>query len=116
MELHRAMKETSEPTVDVEKRKVSWGAVVGGLFIAWVSGILASLGALAGSFLLLEEYPRTALGVAVVAVALFYFLAFWLARRRVRDLAMGILIGGCMVALATGACGGLMVMITAGNR
>lgn len=90
-------------------RKVSWGAVIGGMFLAWFLGIFASVGAIAGSVTLFDMREALAVVVATAAVALFYLAIWWFTSRVARDLAMGLLIGGCMVAIATGACGALMM-------
>ena len=95
-----------------EKRTVSWGAVIGGLVIAWGTGIFVSLGATAGSLLVVPEQDALGIILAVLVVMLFYAAIYWFTRRRVRDLALGILIGGFMVAISTGACGALLSKMT----
>jgi high-affinity Fe2+/Pb2+ permease len=93
--------------VAVEPRRVSWGGVIGGLLIAWFSGIFVGVGAVMGSLLLRQERP-TQIVIVVAAVALFYFALFWLTRRRAFDLAIGILLGGCMVTAISGLCGAML--------
>lgn len=95
-----------------QKRNVSWGAVAGGLLIAWTTGVIVGLLAFAGSLVLLPSNEPAAIALTVFGVALFYVAIYWFARRAVRDLAMGILIGGCMVAIASGACGALLSNLT----
>ena len=96
--------------MDVEK--VNWWVVIGGIFLAVITGMFVAVFATAISANLLDE-SVAAVAVAVVAVGLFYFGLFVLARKRMRDLATGLLIGGCIMALVTGACGYLLLNLGA---
>ena len=92
---------------DVETR-VNWWVVIGGILLAVVTGIFVGLFFIfvGGSMF---DKPTPVIVSAVAATFLFYFAMSALARRWItRDLAMGLLIGGCMVALGTGACGWLI--------
>lgn len=94
--------------MDVEARKVSWGGLIAGLLIAWFTGIFISAGAVMGA-LMLAQGQIQAIAMVIAAVALFYFAVFWFTRRRAFDLAIGILLGGCMVAAVSGTCGALLM-------
>ena len=91
----------------VEPRRVSWGGVIGGLLIAFVTGIFVSVGAVMGTVMLQQARVQT-IALVVAAVALFYFALFWLTRRRAFDLAIGILLGGCLVTAVSGLCGAML--------
>ena len=96
--------------MDVENEGVNWWVVIGAIFLAVVTGLVVGavfMAVSAGLFL-----PKMAIVVAPLATALFYYGLYRLAWRRYRrDLAVGLLIGGCLIALAVGACGYLLVNI-----
>jgi hypothetical protein len=100
--------------MDVVDRKpgVRWGMVILGLLLAWITGIFVGLFAAAGSAEFFAGKMLQAGVVVTVVVALVYFAIYWFMRRPAPDLALGILIGGCMVALGAGACGALMSGMT----
>jgi hypothetical protein len=91
-----------------QKRKVNWGMVILGLVIAWVSGAFIAFLAAIGGLTLFEKQAVLAFIGPMVAVALFYGLMWWVTRRPAPDFAIGLLIGGCMMALVAGGCGALM--------
>lgn len=91
-----------------QKRKVNWGLVILGLLIAWVSGAFVAFLAAVGGLTLFEKQVALATIGPALAVALFYVLIWWFTRRPAPDFAIGLLIGGCMMALVAGGCGALM--------
>ena len=94
---------------DVQKKPgVRWGMVILGLVIAWVTGIFIGFAAALGSTQFFIGKMLLAAIVVTVVVALFYFVIYWFTRRPAPDFALGLLIGGCMVAIGAGACGALI--------
>ena len=94
--------------VVAEPRKVNWLAVIGGLVTAWITGFFLGIMAVTAAAEIFGNRDLLIVANSTIAVFLVYFVVFWLARGRFRDFAVGLLIGGCMVALTTGACGALL--------
>ena len=100
-------------TSDVPRKPgVRWGMVILGLLIAWITGLFIGTIAAVGSTSFFAGQMLQAIVVVTVVVALFYFAIYWFARRPAPDLALGILIGGCMVAIVSGACGAIISGLT----
>lgn len=93
-------------------RKVSWLLILVGLFTAAVTGVVIGFFAAAGSTRFFAGDALPAAIVVTVVVALIYFTIYWFTRRPAPDFALGLLIGGCLVAIVSGACGGLMSAMT----
>lgn len=105
----------------VVPRKVSWGAVIGGIVIAWLSGIvIVPLSMIAGAGLADQIGGSTnakqiiAVLVAVLISALIILVEWWLIKRSNRDLATGILVGGAIVVIISGGCGALLSGLSGG--
>jgi peptidoglycan biosynthesis protein MviN/MurJ (putative lipid II flippase) len=90
------------------KRTVNWWMVILGLFIAFVSGAFVGLLAAVGGVTLFERNQALAFTTITLAVALVYVAVWWFTRRPSPDLAIGMLIGGCVMALVSGTCGALL--------
>jgi hypothetical protein len=100
--------------VGVEQpRKVSWGAVIGGVCIAAAVAIVVTpLSMVCGAWIA-EQIGRGPATVAVGAVmaglvAAFAMWVIWLLARRNRDLGIGVIIGGALVVILSGTCGALL--------
>lgn len=97
----------------VDKREpVRWALVIGGILLAWFIGAFVAVFLTMASAALFD-HPPTAVLIATVAVGLFYVALYRLMRRNGRDMAVGLLIGGCMVTLMAGACGALLTNLQA---
>lgn len=97
----------------VDKREpVNWWVVIGGIFVAVVTGLFAGVFFTIAGTALFDE-PTPAITAAMAAVGLLYFAVYRLARSRMRDFATGVIIGGCLAVLATGACGALLTNLQA---
>ncbi|HYI12725.1 MAG TPA: hypothetical protein VEK57_26990 [Thermoanaerobaculia bacterium] len=102
--------------MDVETKKpVSWGAVIGGVFIALALGIfIVPLTMLGGGFLGqsigTSDGVKTVVGtvLSLLFAGTAYYLAWWLTGRGNADLATGVLIGGALMTLLAGTCGMLI--------
>jgi hypothetical protein len=94
------------------KPGVRWGMVIAGLLLAWVTGVFVGLAAAVGSTAFFAGQMLPAGVVVTVVVMAIYFAIFWFMRRPAPDLALGILIGGCMVAVGAGVVGAVMSGIT----
>lgn len=94
--------------MDVAKRKVNWWMVILGLVIAVISGAILGLFAAVGGLLLFERHTMLAFISVTVVVALLYIAIWWFTRRPSPDLAIGMLIGGCVMALVSGTCGAML--------
>ena len=94
--------------VVAEPRKVNWLAVIAGLVTAWVTGLFLGIMAVAAAAQIFGNRDLLIVANSTIAVFLVYFVVFWVGRQRFRDFAVGLLIGGCMMALAGGACGALL--------
>jgi hypothetical protein len=97
--------------MDVEERKVSWGAVIGGLVVAGLVGFVVTIFSGLGGMAVWDETHNKALGmlVAVGVPTLLELLIYLSTRRGSPDFARGVLIGLCLVVLWSGACGYTMV-------
>jgi lipoprotein signal peptidase len=91
-----------------EARKVNWLSVLGGLVVAWIAGAVIGLGVAFGSFVLFNQAGPVIILAPVVVTVLASWVVYRIARTSMRDFAVGLLIGGCMMALVAGACGALL--------
>lgn len=104
----------------VTPRKVSWGAVLGGIAIAGLSAIVVTPASMVLGAWLSEVIGRNpasvpiAAGLAAIAAAVAIWL-LWLMTRRNRDLGMGVIIGGALVVLMSGGCGALLSSFSMGG-
>jgi hypothetical protein len=107
--------------MDVETNKpVSWGSVIGGVFMALLSGVVVvPVAMLAGAFLGSLVGRGVAVGIGLVlALAIagaIYYLLWRLTRRKNPDLATGLIIGGALITLLSGACGAMMSSVMSGG-
>lgn len=96
-----------------QPRKVSWGAVIGGICIAGLSAIIVTPGSMLLGAWISEQIGRNSASVAIGGVlaaitAAIAMALLWLLVRRNRDLAIGVIIGGAMVVMLSGGCGFLL--------
>ena len=90
------------------KRTVNWWMVLLGLFIAFVSGAIIGFLTAIGGMMVFERNTAATFASVTLVVALIYVAIWWFRRRASPDLAIGMLIGGCVMALAAGTCGAML--------
>lgn len=100
-------------------RKISWGAVIGGIVIACFCAIIVTPVSMFVGAWLSEAIGRNpasvaiGAGLAALTAAAVMALLWLLVRRQNRDLAVGIIIGGALVVILSGGCGALLSQFAA---
>lgn len=96
---------------------VNWGAVLGGIVLAFAIGIISGVvGAFAGMALTPEtgahpNYLPFIMGGGFVAALLALGVTWFFSRKRLPSFAKGIIVGGCMAVLISGFCNMLFGMM-----
>lgn len=100
-----------------ERRKVSWGAVIGGIAAAAVFGFLVAIFSTIFGMAAFAQWNSKAAGilVAVGMPSLPIALLYAALRRSSPDFARGLLIGLCLVVIWAGICGGTIIGSMPGN-
>ena len=99
--------------------RVNWWAVIGGVLVGAIIGVpVGAGGGMLGMFLTpttngrMANAPFFLVGAGILALAAVFYVLWILFRRQNLSFAKGVLIGGCVALLATGACNALVGMMS----
>jgi len=102
---------TVEPPSEQQPRRVNAGAVVGGVFVALITGVVVIFGSFIAGIALddaIKSAPLPAIVAVLIPVAI-YGGAYLLFRRGAPDFARGLFIGACIVVILGGICNASIV-------
>jgi hypothetical protein len=100
---------------------VNWWAVLGGIVVALVMGVIAGAGGGLLGMAITTPPPRGGypnflpfiMGTGFVLPLLVLGVTWYFSRKRLPSFAKGIIVGGCLAILVTGFCNMLFGMLAA---